>query len=254
MIDRENFIARWSRRKRKAAQTIADTENAANAKPAAETDGRPPRTQEGEDAHKPGVADEGQGAAPEPSGLSFAVTKLPPIEAITAVSDIRPFLAAGVPPELTRAALRRAWSVDPRVRDFIGLSENSWDFNAPGAMAGFGPLEMTEELRREVARMVGRSLSSADDPAAAPAEVLSMPSGVEASHESVATTGAVPSKSMQSRNETSQGERTGVEEKSHNREAPAVCDGKHIAPQYEAPEPEGNPSTVERLGGRALPK
>jgi hypothetical protein len=55
-------------------------------------------------------------------------TALPPIESIGAESDIRCFLAPGVPVELTRAALRRAWVVDPRIRDFVGLSENSSDF------------------------------------------------------------------------------------------------------------------------------
>ena len=72
---------------------------------------------------------------------------LPPLESITAESDIRAFLAPGVPPELTRAALRRAWAADPKIRDFVGLAEYDWDFNTPGAMAGFGPLEMTDELR-----------------------------------------------------------------------------------------------------------
>jgi hypothetical protein len=57
---------------------------------------------------------------------------LPPIETIGAGSDIRPFLATGVRANLTRAALRRAWSADPAIRDFIGLSESSWDFNALG--------------------------------------------------------------------------------------------------------------------------
>ena len=65
-----------------------------------------------------------------------------------------------MPAELTRAALRRAWAADPRIRDFVGLAENDWDFNAPGAIAGFGPLEMTDELRRQVARMVGSSLTA----------------------------------------------------------------------------------------------
>ena len=63
-----------------------------------------------------------------------------------------------MPAELTRAALRRVWVADPKIRDFVGLSENSWDFNAPNAVPGFGPLEMTEELRAEVMRMVGPSL------------------------------------------------------------------------------------------------
>jgi hypothetical protein len=38
------------------------------------------------------------------------VPQLPSIESIVAESDVRAFLAPGVPPELTRAALRRAWS------------------------------------------------------------------------------------------------------------------------------------------------
>jgi Protein of unknown function (DUF3306) len=48
-------------------------------------------------------------SASESAEPAFDVTKLPPIESITADSDIRAFLAPGVPPELTRAALRRAW-------------------------------------------------------------------------------------------------------------------------------------------------
>ena len=36
---------------------------------------------------------------------------------ITAATDIRAFLAPGVPAELTRAALRRAWTADPAIRD-----------------------------------------------------------------------------------------------------------------------------------------
>src|SRR5262249_44920639 len=75
--------------------------------------------------------------------------------------------APGVPPELTRAALRRAWSADPAIRNFVGLSENSWDFNAPDAIPGFGPLQITDELRRQIARMVGGG--SADEASARPA-------------------------------------------------------------------------------------
>jgi hypothetical protein len=56
---------------------------------------------------------------------------------------------------------------DPSIRDFIGPSENAWDFNAPDAMGGFGPLEMTDELRRQILQMVGRGLDAPDatDPA-----------------------------------------------------------------------------------------
>ena len=86
---------------------------------------------------------------------AFDPATLPPIESITATSDIRAFLAPGVPEELTRAALRRAWVTDPTIRDFIGLAENQWDFTKPDSVPGFGSLELTPELRRMVASLVG---------------------------------------------------------------------------------------------------
>ena len=97
----------------------------------------------------------------------FDPASLPPIESIGAGSDIRAFLAAGVPADLTRAALRRAWSSDPTIRDFVGLSENSWDFNAPGAMPGFGAID-----KDEVARLVTRLLGEPDATAAAASRPL----------------------------------------------------------------------------------
>jgi hypothetical protein len=77
---------------------------------------------------------------------------LPPIESIGAGSDIRPFLVPDVPADLTRAALRRAWSTDPAIRDFIGLSENSGDFNAQDGVPGFGSL-----TRQLLARTTGEA-------------------------------------------------------------------------------------------------
>jgi hypothetical protein len=68
------------------------------------------------------------------------LSQLPALDSITETTDVRAFLARGVPATLTREALRRAWSADPGIRDFIGLSENSWDFNAPDGVPGFGPL------------------------------------------------------------------------------------------------------------------
>src|SRR5262249_37211422 len=66
-----------------------------------------------------------------------------------------PFLAPGVPAELTRAALRRAWSADPAIRDFVGLAENQWDFTAPGGAPGFGSLTDTEQIRQLLAKVIG---------------------------------------------------------------------------------------------------
>ena len=149
MSEPENFIARWSRRKRETAHD-AEAPNAAAVPEATADAARADGGGTGEElaARVPDHA----GERPQPAALDPA--KLPPIESITAETDIRDFLAPGVPPDLARAALRRAWSADPNIREFIGLSENSWDFNSPGSMAGFGPLEMTDELRRQIARIV----------------------------------------------------------------------------------------------------
>ena len=147
MSEPENFIARWARRKA-AAQDAEARPAAAPAMPATRADA-------GEGDRKENDAARAFDCVLEPSAAAFDPAKLPPIESITAETDIRAFLAPGVPAHLTRAALRRAWASDPKIRDFVGLSENSWDFNAPDAIMGFGPLEMTDELRGQIARMLG---------------------------------------------------------------------------------------------------
>ncbi|HZC55125.1 MAG TPA: DUF3306 domain-containing protein [Xanthobacteraceae bacterium] len=128
----DSFLARWARRKRAGAT---------NAR------GQPNPNETGDQAAP-------EASLPPRETQSLVDPKsLPPIETIGAGSDIRSFLANGVPADLTRAALRRAWSADPAIRDFIGLSENSWDFNAPSGVPGFGSLTM-EDARRLLARVM----------------------------------------------------------------------------------------------------
>jgi Protein of unknown function (DUF3306) len=138
----EDFLARWSRRKREVAK--AETEPRVEAKP---------RVKEPE-------ADKAQNAEPE-----FDIASLPPVESINALTDITAFLREGVPAELTRAALRRVWTADPAIRDFVGLAENAWDFTDPTAMPGFGPLESTDDVRRMIARIVDQIGEAAKAPA-----------------------------------------------------------------------------------------
>jgi hypothetical protein len=90
----------------------------------------------------------------EPGAL-VDLASLPPIESIGAGSDVRAFLTPGVPADLARAALRRAWSAEPAIRDFIGLSENSWDFTAPDGVPGFGSVT-GEEVRRLLRQVLGQ--------------------------------------------------------------------------------------------------
>lgn len=103
-----------------------------------------------------------QGAATQ---SLFDAASLLPIATIGSGSDIRPFLDPGVPQELTRAALHRAWASDPAIRDFVGLSENSWDFNAPDGISGFGPLK-TDGAGRLAAGAAGNSVLNIPDKSA----------------------------------------------------------------------------------------
>jgi hypothetical protein len=250
MSEPENFIARWSRRKREAAEETEVTKSSAVPDAAAES-AHPSEDQRNEsDASRAG-----SGASEPPESLLDA-TKLPPIESITAESDIRAFLAPGVPPELTRAALRRAWAADPKIRDFVGLSENSWDFNAPGAMAGFGSLEMTDELRRHIARMVGRSLAgeASDSPTQASADVQGKPSPAETATESVALAAEVPAQQNQNNAGTSRNERSGGHNEPHTSLAGPQRSRQDAASQNDLENSDNDQLIAKRLHGRALPK
>jgi hypothetical protein len=132
----EAFLARWSRRKRAAASVARSR----------------PTVEKAEAAPAPARSE--VPAAPETAQPAIDLASLPPIESIGAGSDIRAFLAPGVPLDLARAALRRAWSADPTIRNFIGLSENSWDFNAPDAIPGFGSIS-ADDVRRLLAQLGG---------------------------------------------------------------------------------------------------
>jgi hypothetical protein len=144
----EDFVARWSRRKRSAGMG----ETAEEASPQA-----PPAPQPSGSGVSPAESPE------QPHDEGFDVASLPPIDAITADTDVTAFLRKGVPPELARAALRRAWTADPAIRDFIGLAENSWDFNDPTAIPGFGPLDQTpEQVARMVSELFGEVRQAAD--------------------------------------------------------------------------------------------
>ena len=145
MSDGEGFLARWSRRKHAAAPQhgpVASPSKHADAQPQA-----------------------GMAVVAPQSEPVVDLAELPSIEAIGVDSDIRAFLAPGVPATLLRAALRQAWSADPAIRDFIGLSENAWDFTAPAGVPGFGSL-VTEDAHRLLALLQLHPETGADETAA----------------------------------------------------------------------------------------
>jgi Protein of unknown function (DUF3306) len=91
----------------------------------------------------------------DPASAPVDVSSLSPIESISAESSVAAFLQAGVPDDLTRAALRHAWASDPAIRDFVGIAENQWDFNSEGTIGGFGSLSAEEYAQYVATRALG---------------------------------------------------------------------------------------------------
>ncbi|MFL5050208.1 MAG: DUF3306 domain-containing protein [Xanthobacteraceae bacterium] len=146
MSDQEGFLTRWSRRKREVEQAASE-EPPTGAAPNEETVPAERDEADAPPASAPPAEEQQQESAVD-------LASLPPIESITAGTDIRAFLAPGIPAYLTRAALRRAWVADPAIRDFVGLAENAWDFNAPDAVPGFGSVLPPQEAQRLIAELM----------------------------------------------------------------------------------------------------
>jgi len=149
MTEPENFLKRWSKRKL-AERDRSKDEHAANQHPPVEHDAS---------AAEPPQIDGMVKASDE----TFGLADLPAIDSIAANTDVTAFLRPGVPPDLTRAALRRAWTSDPAIRDFVGLVENGWDFNNPSAMAGFGAIT-ADEVAQLTSKIIGEPMKANSDP------------------------------------------------------------------------------------------
>lgn len=147
MNDPENFLSRWSRRKRDA-----DAHGERDAEPG--------------QAPQPDDKPEAREGEPAPSALEFDIEQLPPIESIGADTDVSDFLRPGIPEALRHAALRRVWSSDPAIRDFVGLNENFWDAAGADGIPGFGDLDPGFDVKRLVAELFGERPREASPPEA----------------------------------------------------------------------------------------
>jgi hypothetical protein len=144
MSEAEGFIARWSRRKRAAVQAPAPEPLPAPMPP-----------------------------EPAPAALqlpAFDPASLPAVESLTLESDLAAFLRAEVPAALRQAALRRMWSLDPAIRDYIGPADYAWDFNAPDGVPGFAL-----ELGGDVKRLLAQAIGLVEEPEATPPPEASAP-------------------------------------------------------------------------------
>ena len=144
----EPFLSRWSRRKRAvAAEPLPDAPGPPEVEAATPAvDAAPSPTQEPGDAAVLSEAELSPGQ----------IAALPSVEDLTAETDISVFLRKGVPEPLRRAALRRMWVLDPKIRDFVcEAREYAYDWNTPGGVPGNGTLPASDEIARMAARIVG---------------------------------------------------------------------------------------------------
>ena len=246
MTDRDNsskgFLERWSRKKIEGEREASDPSAEARATDVSLPDepGAPQRS--AADVVKALVE-----AAPKPE---FDLASLPLIDSITAVTDIRAFLGPGVPKELARAALRRAWSADPAVRDFKGLAENDWDFTDPTAMPGFGALPPGTDIKKMLAQIFG----DGEKPAASDA-VTEKPTALEAPD--IAQQTAPPEPAFEEPSATAEKEESSKPEITTGRRQIAQADFVHrdndTAMHNNTPDDEPEERKNRRHHGSALP-
>ena len=112
MTDEPEFLRRWSRRKQAARQGTAD---------------EPVETEEQASDDDLSTASDAPEAADSPA-VDPEALDLPDIDSLTAESDFKPFLKAGVPKELKNQALRKLWRVNPVFGFRDGLNDYDGDF------------------------------------------------------------------------------------------------------------------------------
>jgi hypothetical protein len=140
-VSDENFLSRWSRKKKESTSTTATAGPTADVAP----------SQEG--AQSPALAAEAPVEAPPP---------LPPIESLTSESDFAPFMKAEVDPGLKRQAFKKLIE-DPRYNIMDGLDVYIDDYSKADPL----PEGWLEKMN--AVRYLGIFKPAAEEPEATPA-------------------------------------------------------------------------------------
>jgi hypothetical protein len=122
MADRsdDDFLARWSRRKRAAPTGAEPAQTAVRG------------AQRWQPPSAPSDALAAPETGPEAEGDPDVVAKLPDIDAMDDSSDFSVFLQNGVPEALRRRALRKLWRVNPVLANLDGLNNYDEDYTKLG--------------------------------------------------------------------------------------------------------------------------
>ena len=155
----EGFLSRWSRRKREVVE--------APEPPPAEisvAEAAPPGSPAKAGPDAPAAPSAERAACPIPEIPAVDPASLPPVESLTVESDFSAFLKPGVPSLLRNAALRRMWSLDPAIRDYVGPLDYQWDFNTPGGLPFGFANELTGDISKLLAQAIGKIEELAEEP------------------------------------------------------------------------------------------
>ena len=188
-----DFLSRWSQRKREVAD--------ANRTAAIGTDAGLDSEVAGVSLEQAALDDAPQPAVDAPI-TAEELAALPDPEDLTAASDMTAFLRKGVPASLRNRAMRRLWSLDPAIRDYVGDARDyAWDWNVPGGVPVSGPLSATTDVKQMVKDIFGREKASPaeaeaaepavaadrNDPAESPAQMTVADATQAAPNEAVST-------------------------------------------------------------------
>jgi hypothetical protein len=116
------------------------------------------------------IADPARGSGPTRAAYvapapAFDPAVLPSLDSIDAHTDVKIFLHPDVPDDVRLPALRRAWSAIPAIRDFKGLAELDWDFNASNSPYGFGELVPGPQVKQMLAQILDGTPMAVDESA-----------------------------------------------------------------------------------------
>jgi hypothetical protein len=147
--EREDFLARWSRRK-----TLARKGEELPEPPADANEGMQDTLQAGEET-SPVVEQPAAEPADEKGGVpADAETELPPLEALDENSDYSAFLGKDVPPDLKQKALKKLFQ-SPKFNVRDGLDDYDWDFSNPEPLGDIITAEMRHRVQRGLERLAG---------------------------------------------------------------------------------------------------
>lgn len=155
--DDKGFLARWSQRKQEAKQPEPD-------KPVADPD----------PAARPTEAEAVQ---------ELDLSSLPSLDELTPETDITAFMRKGVPEHLRNAALRKAWALDPAIRNYVNPAlDYAYDWNTPGGVPGSSGLGVGMDVARLVSQIMGTD-DTAAEPSVSTAEMSEMTNAPAPSNE-----------------------------------------------------------------------